>query len=374
LLVLAEGKKINKDNKAPRVLVAPLEWGLGHATRCIPIIRELTAQGCEVVIAAEGATKELLTEEFPQLEFIELIPYRVRYGTSRKTLAVKLASQIPKILSVVFRENRWLKKAVDQHKLDAIISDNRFGLYHAQIPCVYITHQLQIKTGNRAMNSMVRRIHYWFISKYTHCWVPDYAKPPGIAGDLSHPKFRPKNVTYIGCLSRFEKQKDVDMKYDLLFSMSGPEPQRTMFETLMIEQAKNFNGKVLLLRGLPGKNVPPIEAPPHVEVKNHLKGEALSEAIQSSEWMISRSGYTTIMDILKIQRKTILIPTPGQTEQEYLAKSLSAQRIFFTAQQEDFSLEQTMKFANSFPLVAPYYDMHQYKKVVADFVQALRQS
>lgn len=353
------------------MLVAPLEWGLGHATRCVPIIKELIFNGCTVVIAADGGTKELLMEEFPQLEFLSLVPYKVRYGSSAKTLAVKLASQIPKILSVIYRENKWLKNAVQEHKLDAVISDNRFGLYHPGIPCIYITHQLQIKTGHAATDAMVRKLHHWFISKYTSCWVPDYEKMPGIAGELSHPRDRPKNIIYIGCLSRFEKLKNPGAKYDLLFSMSGPEPQRSIFEKLMIEQAKDFDGKVLLLRGLPGKDVKSIETPAHIEVKNHLKGDALSEAMQSAEWMISRSGYTTIMDILKIQRKTILIPTPGQTEQEYLAKSLSSERVFFTAKQEEFSLKQMMRFAEGFPLVTPYYDMEQYKKIVADFVKSL---
>lgn len=359
--------------KSPRILVAPLEWGLGHATRCIPIIKELIAQDCEVILAASGGTLALLREEFPELAFLDLVAYNIRYGNSRRSLALKLAGQVPKILSVIRQEHRWLQEAIDEHKLDAVISDNRFGLYSTKIPCIYITHQLQIKTGNRATDALVRKLHYRYITRYSACWVPDYEKPPGIAGALSHPRIRPKNVVYIGCLSRFKRLQNPEKKYELLFSMSGPEPQRTIFEKKVLDQVRDFQGKVLLLRGLPGEKETLTDVPDNIEVRNHLNGSELSEAMQSAEWMISRSGYTTIMDILKIQRKTMLIPTPGQTEQEYLAKSLSAQRIFFTSKQDEFSLDSMLRFANAFPLATPYYDMDEYKKTVSDFVRGLKE-
>ncbi len=348
--------------------MAPLEWGLGHATRCIPLITELTAQNCEVFIAAEGDTYSLLKQEFPGLTFLSLKGYRMKYSRKKYFLPWKLLAQVPKIVFTIYKENQWLKKIVKDHKIDAVISDNRFGMYHSRIRSVYITHQLLIKTGNAFTENIAKKIHSYFINKYNECWVPDF-KENGLAGKLSHPKKLPDQLKYIGALSRFKLSK-VEKKYDLLITISGPEPQRTIFEDQILKDLKSYSGKVLFIRGMPDGNTLKLENR-LLEIKNHLSAIKLNEAMLQSDIIVSRCGYTTIMDLVKLQKKAILIPTPGQTEQEYLAKFLMENQIFYTISQKDFVLQNALKEANLFPFSIPAHNMEQYKNIINQFVQSL---
>jgi UDP-N-acetylglucosamine transferase subunit ALG13 len=359
-------------------LVVPLDWGLGHATRCIPLIKEFQANGCEVIIAAETAVKSLLEHEFQQLTFIPLKGYRISYSRKSHWLPLKIISQVPRVLLGIYKEHKWLKKVVKKHSISAIIADNRFGLYHSGIPSVYITHQLLIKTGSVFTEKIAQKIHFWFIKKYTSCWVPDYAGRNNISGELSHPVKYLSNISYIGCLSRFEKKDLAGKKYDLLILVSGPEPQRSIFEAILLTQLKNYSGRSLLVRGLPGipeneeKALSTSSQNPRLIIKNHLSTQELNDAMQQAELVISRSGYTTIMDLIKLKQKAILVPTPGQTEQEYLAWHLMKQDFFYAASQEGFTLTDALKQAGDFPFLIPSFDMEQYKKAVNEFVQSLQ--
>lgn len=358
-------------------MVIPLDWGLGHATRCVPIIRALLANGCEVLIAAEGATESLLKHEFQQLRFIPLTGYRISYSKKKYWLPFKIIAQVPWILMRIYKEHQWVKKNVKIHSITAIIADNRFGLYHSTLPSVYITHQLLIKTGNPFTEKVAQKIHYWFIKKYNVCWVPDFVGPNNIAGELSHPVNRPKNITYIGGLSRFENRGAFEKKFDLLMLVSGPEPQRTIFESLLLIQLENFKGKSLLVRGLPGiaavdeNDFETRNNQPNLTIKNHLAAEELNEVIQQSDLVVCRSGYTTIMDLIKLNKKAILVSTPGQTEQEYLAAHLMQQQIFYAVSQEHFNLGESLAAASGFTFVIPSFDMDQYQKNIQQFVQSL---
>jgi UDP-N-acetylglucosamine transferase subunit ALG13 len=366
-------EKNNGTNEGPRVLVAPLDWGLGHATRCIPIIYSLLNNGATVFLAADGPTKNLLEKELPQVVILPLPGYKMLYSHRAGWLPFKLLLQFPKLLLAVYNEHMWLKNACKTHRFDGIISDNRLGLYHNTVPCVYITHQLTIKTGNRFTEWLAQKIHYRFINKYRQCWVPDNENENSLAGDLSHPKLRPAiPVNYIGTLSRFEK-KTVAKKYDLLVLLSGPEPQRTIFEELLIKQLKPFTKKVLLVRGLPGSDdTLPLKAGT-LEIYNHLDAAALNNAILQSELILCRSGYTTIMDLVTLQQKAILVPTPGQTEQGYLGAYLNDKNMFRSVSQAEFSLESAMEYSNHFTPSIVNTDQTLYKKTVSDFVNSLRE-
>jgi uncharacterized protein (TIGR00661 family) len=365
---MAEGKK--------RVLLAPLDWGLGHATRCISIVYGLVQQDVEVIIAAEGKIKILLEKAFPSYSFVFLKGYNITYSKARFWLPLKIVMQLPKIVWRIYAEKRWLKKIIKEYKIDAVISDNRPGLYNRAITSIYITHQLKIKTGNNFTDWLAQKIHYYFINKYTACWVPDNeAAENNFAGELSHPKKLPVlPVKYIGTLSRFEKNAQ-EKKYDLLFLISGPEPQRTIFENLALAQLKIFNGTALLVKGLPGTttNEEMMSKADNNKIKiaNHLDADELSKAIQQSDLVISRSGYTTIMDLIKLQQKAVLIATPGQTEQEYLAAYMMEQKIFLSISQDSFSLGNILKAANAFTFISKEANQNQYKEVVKNFIQQL---
>jgi uncharacterized protein (TIGR00661 family) len=357
-----------------KIIIAPLDWGLGHATRCIPLIMNLLENDCEVIIAADGQIRSLLQYEFPQLEFLPLKGYNIQYANQKRWLPLKILLQFPGILISIYKEHQWLKKVVKNFSIDAVISDNRFGMYHSRIPSVYITHQLLIKTGNRFSEYIVRKIHYWFIKKYTQCWVPDFEGATNIAGQLSHPSNIPNNVQYIGCLSRFERNITFETRYDLLVLLSGPEPQRTIFEKLVLSQLKHFTGSVLLIRGQPGENENRVTQDfitGSLQIKNHLTAPELNQAIQEAKMVISRSGYTTVMDLIKLQKKAILVPTPGQTEQEYLAGYLMQQKLFYSVNQHEFLLNEALKMADAFPFIYAEYDMQLYKKAVHQFVQLI---
>lgn len=358
----------NKKTGRKRVLVAPLDWGLGHATRCISIIYELLKLDCIVIIAASGPTEILLKNEFPELIFLPLKGYNVQYSKKKSWLALTIFFQIPSIITTIFYEYRWLKKIVKEKDIDLIISDNRFGLYHATIPSVYITHQLLIKTGGRFTENIAQQIHFHFIKKYTQCWVPDVEGNNNLAGELSHPKKHPGNIKYIGPLSRFEK-KAIEKKYNLLIIISGPEPQRSIFEKLLFNQLRQYTGRVLLVRGLPGEGS--IDQQKNILIKDHLPANELSEAIQGSKLVIARSGYTTVMDLIKLQQPAVLIPTPGQTEQEYLAQHLAEQKIFYTIEQDKFILEKVLREVKNSNLHIPLIDMQQYKNIIADFIASM---
>jgi uncharacterized protein (TIGR00661 family) len=354
-----------------RVLVAPLDWGLGHATRCIPIIKELIRQNCIVYIAADKKIFLLLKKEFPSTVFLRYPGYEIVYSSSEKFLLLKLFYQIPTVFFRIFKEKKWLSKIIKEHSIDAVISDNRFGMYSKKIPSVYITHQLCIKTGNRFTEIIAQKIHYFFIKKYKYCWVPDY-KENGLAGELSHPKNIPSNVIYTGALSRFKFLPDVKKIYDLLIIISGPEPQRTIFENEILRQLKTFQGKVLLTRGLPSETNISTVISDSVQIKNHLPADELNKVIAQSKMIVSRSGYTTVMDLTLLGKKAILIPTPGQSEQEYLAKYLLEKGYFFSIKQKNFSIKEALQKVESFNFQAMETSTEKYQKVISEFVLSLK--
>ena len=347
---LAELQKNNiRGNARPKLLIAPLDWGLGHATRSILIINRLLEAGYEVIIASDGPQAQILQEEFPQLRMVRLPGYKLVLGSGRLATILKICLQIPKLLIEIKKENSWLKEFLRSEKLDFIISDNRYGLYSKQIYSVFITHQLYIKTTfGKWMEKKLQALNYKYINRFSICWVPDNEKNHALAGILSHPDIFPKKpIQYIGNLSRFTKTESLPT-YTLMVLLSGPEPQRTLLENKLIAELKYFPHKTIFIRGLPEeKKVPFIS--PSVEIYNHLPSAALNEKISESEWVICRSGYTTIMDLARMDKKSILIPTPGQTEQEYLAYYLSEKKVALKINQEDFSLKEIFEVAMKFP-------------------------
>ncbi len=338
------------DSGTLTVLVAPLDWGLGHSTRCIPVIKTLVEKGFNVILTGSASQKILLGEEFPALEFVDLPGYMVHYGSKRERFALNIFFQVPKILIQIKRERRWLSEFRSSRKLDIVISDNRFGLAVPGLYSVFITHQLHIRTGfGNFFSRLMTNVNFKFINKFSICWVPDNENDFSLAGELSHPRKLPAIPTrYIGPLTRFEKSETEFVKDSVVVILSGPEPQRTLFERKIFSQIGRYDGKLTIVRGLPGSGKIP-DVPRHVAIFNHLPATELNKLIEESEFVISRSGYSTIMDIAALGKKGILIPTPGQPEQEYLANYLSAKKIIFSVREEDFDLNTCIANAKKFP-------------------------
>jgi uncharacterized protein (TIGR00661 family) len=288
-------------------------------------------------------------------------------------LVLKILLQLPKILFSIWREHLWIKKLVEEDAIDAIISDNRLGMSSKKIPSIYITHQLYIKTGNTFTEKIAQRIHYHYIKNYNKCWVPDYEED-GLAGMLSHPKKVPTNVEFIGPLSRLIPLQNTEPVYDLLILLSGPEPQRSIFENQIIAQLKSFSGSVFLARGLPNEKDNLNLNSKFIKVVNHIGGEDLNKVLSQSKLIIARCGYTTVMDLAAIKKTALLIPTPGQTEQEYLAKYLSEKKYFLTVRQEEFILPELFKKSAAFKCKLIDFSFEEYKKAIGQLVMSLNRS
>lgn len=335
-----------------RILVAPLNWGLGHATRCIPIINGLLEHGFHVIIASDGAALSLLQKEYPQLQSFELPSYKIKYAKKGKNFKLKLIWDSPKVIKAMQREKKRVKELVKEYNIDTIISDNRLGVYYKKVPCIFITHQLNVLSGNTTWFSS--KMHQKIIKKFECCWIPDVNQKPNLTGKLGHLKKNNLNTTYIGPISRFRKNS-LQKKYDLLVLLSGPEPQRGLLQDKLLDELKGFVGNVLFIKGRIEEN-PTVETLVYENVKiivhNFMTSKNLENALNSSEVILSRSGYTTVMDLAKLEKKAFFIPTPGQYEQEYLAKRLDKKGIVPYAKQEDFTLKELHRVKNYTGLVA----------------------
>ena len=320
-----------------RILVAPLNWGLGHATRCIPIINALLQEGFAPIIASDGDALALLSKEFPNLPTIELPTYNISYSKNGKLFKLKLLKDLPNILKAIKAENEAIESILKHNDIAGIISDNRLGIRSKKAPSVFITHQLQVLSGNTTWLST--KIHKEIIKKFNACWVPDVEdEEVNLSGILGHVKGFDVNVKYIGPLSRFTKS-DTDIKHDLLVLLSGPEPQRSFLETKLLEALKSYSGDVVFVKGVIEKEQTK-QVQGHLTIYNFMTSNLLEKTMKESALVLSRSGYTTIMDLAKLNKKAFFIPTPGQYEQEYLAKRLSEMQIAPSCHQDEFKIEK----------------------------------
>lgn len=317
-----------------KVLLAPLNWGLGHATRCVPVVRYLLEQGHEVVLASDGAAFHFLKDYFPHLRLLQAPSLDVRYAKGSCQVWAMLR-QLPALMMHAWRDYHWLKRLVESEHIDCVVSDNRFGMYAHAVKSVYITHQLMIKMPSRLrwMEDIAHAAHQWVIKRYDECLVPDYAAPTGLSGDLSHAYPLPSHARFIGPLSRFMKMvlPLPDTSYDCVVLLSGPEPHRTILEQSLLAHYAQRTEKVLLLEGRPGREAKE-KSNDKIDVRAHMSDEQLLPYLLGAKHIVCRSGYSSIMDlaVLGLLNKATLIPTPGQTEQEYLAVLHSKKNISIT--------------------------------------------
>jgi len=358
----------------PNILIAPLDWGLGHAARCIPVIRYLLEKGCHVVIAAQGAAAILLRRNFPEAEVIPLKGYEVRYSRQKWTLIPSVLGQVPRILRVIREEKRWLQKLQAQRRFDLIISDNRYGLKIPGAFSVIMTHQLQVKSGaGPVADRILRMLHYRLLEKFDACWVVDKAGPGHLAGSLSHPGILPSNLTYIGWLSQLNAPGETHPARtgtEILVLLSGPEPMRSILEKKICGQIREMSRRrFTVVAGNPSGAIPP-DLPSHITYYTHLNADELQAVMASSSLVICRSGYSTLMDLAALAKKALLIPTPGQTEQEYLAARLYSQGLFLSRKQSKLNLQKDITEALRFPGFHPSYtqDFHSEMKEAVDAV------
>lgn len=336
-----------------RVLVAPLDWGLGHATRCIPIIRLLLDAGCTVILGGSGISLALLKAEFPELAWVELPAYDPQYP-GKGSMVWSMARQLPHFIATIRGEHRTLEGLVRDHAIDLVIADNRYGCWSASVPSIFITHQSNILMPQRFgwLAPWVRMANLRSIRRFTRCWIPDVPGSDSLAGNLI--SFGDSRhglaVEYIGAVSRFRRSAGtVPQRYDVVAVCSGPEPQRSALEALLLRELEASDYTFALIRGVvKGKQTIQFVANGRGEVINFLPARALQECLEQAGTVIARSGYSTVMDMAALEKKVIFIPTPGQTEQEYLATRLKAQGIAFFMQQRNFVLTSAFSASNHY--------------------------
>lgn len=305
--------------KPHRILISPLDWGLGHAARCIPLVQQHLHAGHEVVLSATGSSAALLQLHFPQLPLLTDVPaYNISYPTNGN-MALHMLKQAPHILRTIQKEHQWLQEKIKSEGIDEVISDNRYGLYSENAKCSLITHQLYIQSPallQPVLNALVRK----FANKFNACLIPDFENENNLSGALSHGHTSLNNISFIGPLSRFTDmalEQTIDKKYFATAIISGPEPQRSLLQHKLTEVFLSWNKPCAILTGTPelvGRTQNNC-----IDVFPHLMDHDFVQLIQQSQHIICRSGYSTIMDLHALNKSALLIPTPGQTEQEYLA-------------------------------------------------------
>jgi predicted glycosyltransferase len=337
-----------------RILYCILNWGLGHATRSIPIIRALIEHGHQVILVSTGRSIALLRTEFPGCEWVDLPDYGVTYSRDPRMLIPHLLLQTPRIFYRLYSEHAGIRKIVRQKEIDLIISDNRYGCYSRHVPSYFMIHQLrfQLPHGLRWSAFVSELFNRVYFRHYQAIFVPDMQGAMNLTGALSHsgriaghPKLR-----YTGLFSSLNITDPAPREdIDYLFLVSGPEPSRTVFENMIFDQAERIPGRKVAILGKPespadssGQSDSPLEHRPHL---NRLE---LGKMILRARMVICRSGYSTMMELATLGKPAILIPTPGQTEQEYLARHAMERGLFFSVPQSGMDLLKTIQEANEF--------------------------
>ena len=294
-------------------LLCVLDWGLGHATRSLALAERLRAEGEIIHWASSGRARQVLVDALPAGTLVHQLPaYNVRYPTGN--MPINVALQLPRWLATIGREHRRTKALVKKLGVERIISDSRFGCYYPEIPAVFLTHQLHPITHSRPVSWLYRK---WLRRCFTEFWVPDFPDQR-LSGRLSDQRGYP-DVKYIGPLSRLRPVTAEAETFDTIALLSGPEPMRGRLEARLTERLRATPGRHLLVRGVPSARPPATMGV--LTVRDYADGDFLSAHLPSAQRIICRPGYSTLMDLasLGISAELELIPTPGQTEQVYLA-------------------------------------------------------
>ena len=333
----------------------------------MPIIDELRRQGARVIIASDGRALRLLEKEYPDLLTLELPPYNIHYGMG--SMVWNMAWQMPKILRAMRQEQLAVAKIICEYQVDGLISDNRFGCWSSLIPCVFLTHQIHLKVPTlMGLGTFAKWNNRRLIQRYNECWIPDMEGEPNLSGTLSHRRKLP-NARYVGVLSRMKKML-VEKQYDIIAVLSGPEPQRTFFEEKIIQQLKKLSYTALIVKGKTDNDTH--SQNDHIHTVAYLTKNDLNKAILASDIVVTRSGYSTLMDLAALQkRQVLLVPTPGQTEQEYLAERFHKQGIFFTQNQHELDLETAIRELPKFSGLNMDVNEETLKQTISNFLSMI---
>lgn len=354
------------------VLYAALNWGMGHASRSVPLIRALKEAGIPVILASDGVAAELLKAEFPEDQIIQLPSYKVSYPTRNIYLNVLLS--VFSILGAIRKERRWLRDYLRTHSLRAVITDNRYGLRTKQVPCFLVTHQLHF-AGNWAWaNHVGEWAVRWWTRRFSEIWVPDWPGDRSLSGGMASWNYSDPPVLMIGPLSRFpvDPRNNRNPDTDIIAILSGPEPQRTQFEDLIRYQLAHIPGQHILVRGTRDP-YPSAEDSKSLKVIDLLPAEDLQRLVANARMQVSRSGYSTVMDLVYSGIPALMVPTPGQIEQEFLALHLEGKGPWTFQAQDHLDLQQAWASFSSWSVQRMERPTgHEAREAIHGFIQRWR--
>lgn len=333
------------------VIFGVLNWGLGHASRSIPLLRAFLERGLRVIVASDGEAGALLRDEFPALSYVALPAYAMAY--THESIARNVVPRLPALLHTMRQENALIQGLAARERAVAIVSDNRYGVYVPGLPSVLVLHQLNLVVRPPWLGRLANAVHRRALRPFSAIWVPDEVAFPGLAGSLSHPA-RPLAcpVRYLGVVSRM-KAKPLAPEWDVVAVLSGPEPQRTVFEARILAELALLEGRHLVVRGKP-LAADPVDAPPHVSLVPYLTTQALNEALLSARAIVCRSGYSSVMDLAALGKPALFVPTPGQTEQEVVADALAGTGRGVVQVQHRLNLRQGLAQLHQLPTFPPF--------------------
>jgi uncharacterized protein (TIGR00661 family) len=330
-----------------KVIYAVCSWGLGHATRSLPVIRKLIKENNEVTIISEGRSLELLKKELGKdiKEFIEIPDYPMLLSENARQFMAKSVVYWPIFIHRMRKGLTTLTKLLKDRKCDRIISDARFDMYNRKIPSFFISHQMRIMNPLRIkmFEKGSETFNLYFFKRFRGVIIPDFEKD-NLSGDLSHnlSRINENKLNYVGVLSDFKK-KSIKKDIDYFLSISGPEPQRSIFEKKLLDQIDDLSGKVVVTLGKTEQLNKFKDK--KLETYSFLTKEKREDFLNRSKLIISRSGYSTILDLSVINAKALMVPTPGQIEQEYLAKYHKKKKFFHCVNQDKIDLSKNVKIA-----------------------------
>lgn len=299
-----------------KIVVAPLNWGLGHATRSSKLI-DILQENNSVSIASDGIAQTWLKEKYPHLQHIELPGYKIHYRS--KFMWLNMISWLPKMLYAINKEHDTINKYVKEHSIDLIISDHRLGCHSRECKSVILAHQIRILHSNSKISSIISWFNRLFMNRFEEVWVPDYNNK--LSGVLSEAKELSQKED-IGPLTCMTPDPTISQDIDIAVVLSGPEPSRRKLEQIISQSILDIiNVKKVLIRGT-NEEIDSSEViyAQYDEIYNLANTVEVENILQRSSCIVCRSGYTTIMDLDALKKSAILIPTPGQPEQEYLAR------------------------------------------------------
>jgi len=346
-----------------KILICPLSWGTGHTTRVIPLISELLNNGHEVIFGGNNWQIEFIKKEIPGIQFISFPGFTIRYSSFLPQYLVILF-YFPLFIYHTLIEHIRLKKLIVEHDIEIVISDSRPGLWNRKIKTVLITHMIRIPfpAKLRILENLPLPFSRIAIKKFTFCYIPDFPGEFNLSGSLSHGFHLPDNARYIGILSRFLKEPHALATKKELFCtaiMSGPSPQKEIFTELTSRILKESEEVSTIMAGIPEAEF--IKREGNLITYNHLTNKEMLNTIMHSKIILSHSGYTTVMELFSIGRSAILVPTPGQAEQEYLAEYLSSKGWFKTIKQKHLCKEVLTEYIE--PLL-PDFPAEENKKLL----------